>query len=360
MGKRTLRSLLKSKKVNKSFRQAFGHLLSKSQDLSKMSRPRISLPNFPKVTTRPDQEVQLIESGRQKDLFGRKVAAGEYKDQKIKHTQMHQDTSGKLTVGETSIKDYSQQSQRDTWAKKVSGAFGRSVMGMHIKTKSGPKAAALAGKLRSKFEENDEDYKQKMKEHEEKKKAIANDYHNRYSEWYKKIYELSNKDMSNLSNRQEYEQLLAQKPAKPKMPRAPTKKLKATALLTPEQAKARGQSVDSTVQHEAFHYLLNQVDKHYGPKAAKGVERELFNQFDPEALKAVSNYISSKGGYKPTSPKFAEEVLAWSRDILVNPSKRERFKAHIGEKADSHIKALKQGYEKAYRRAKQLKPEDFV
>lgn len=335
----------------------------KSEDIQKMSRPSITFPKFKGVSTRPDQEVQLLENTRQKELFGRKAAQASYPDKEARHTEAKYTSEGGFEFGEPTTKKVSYQKYRDKDAKRISGKFGRNTLGLHVPGEKGgnPKSAALAGKLRSKYEEGDEQHDSKIQDWKAKRSAIISEYNDSYRKWQKKAYELSNNVKNSYiedEHSKAYKKHLATRPPKPRMPRKPSKKLKSTSELSPEQAQLRGKTVDSTIHHEGLHHTITQIEDKYGPHTASKVKTKLLQQFDPEALNSVGTFISSKLGYKTKSPKFNEEILAHARDILTNPTKRNAYKKHVGEKADQYIKMLKQGHNRAYKVAKDLRPED--
>lgn len=324
-----------------------------SPALKKMSRPRITFPNLKQVSTRPDQDVQLVETGRQKDLYGRKVANAEYGNKQLKgKTRLH--GSSKIISNRSELVD--------VYGKRVASQFDRNVLGLNHPTPQGPKSAALAGKMRSKYEEGDEEYAQKVQAHKEKRNQIIRNYNQSYRDWQSKAYELSNRDLTNPDNKKAYEEHRALKPEKPKLPRAPSKKAKDTTQLSPEQAALRGRAVEGTVEHEGFHNLIDQIATHYGPNAAIKVKQKLIEQHHPEAIEAIGNFIVDTRRYKRNSPSFGEEILTHSRDLLVNPKKREEFKRYIKNEDlfNQHMKNIKIGHEKAYKVAQSIKPEDIT
>jgi hypothetical protein len=326
--------------------------------LEKMSRPKIGFPNFQKLNSRPDQQVQTIETGRQKDLYGRKVANASLKDaHNVPHTEMHQTSDGRFEIKSQSSKTVSQQKSRDKYSKQIAGTFDRNTLGLNASTKEGPKSAALAGKLRSKFEEGDDEYNAKLKAHTEKRNNIIKEHNSNVGAWREKAYQLGSK-VDEPGGREAYDAHVGSRPDKPKLPRKPSKPRKETSDLSLDQQKSRGRSVDATIHHEAFHHSMAEMENHYGKQVARNVHSGMLKQFHPEALQSVGGFISSKLGYKPKSPKFTEEILAHSRDILTNPAKRAKYKAYAGAKADEHIKQIKIGHQKAYEYAKNLKPED--
>lgn len=315
-----------------------------SKSLKKMSRPRISFPNLKEVTTRPDQEVQLIESGRQKDLYGHKVANAEWKDREV--------PKGKFRVSSSSKVMSSKPEAVSAEAKMVSGTFNRTTLGRNWSTKQGPKSAALAGKLRSKFEEGDAEDNQKMQAHKQKVVDSANKYKQDYEKWYQDLKQLpqgSTEYYNHVANRPKYTK-----------PRKPAKSLKATKDLSPEQMKLRGQTVEGTIEHEGFHHLIDQVERHYGKNAAIKIKQNLISHHNPETLSAIGNWIVDTRGYKADSPSFGEELLTHARDLLVNPKKRADFQKYIKDenKYKQHIKNLKQSHQKSYEWAQNVKPED--
>jgi GNAT superfamily N-acetyltransferase len=335
----------------------FKELLQDAEEiLQKMSRPVLNFPNFKKLNTRPDQEVRLVENNKQKDMYGHVLANAAIPDQAVRHSTFNTDT---MQSGPTEVRKQNNQPIRDKEAKKISGAFDRTTVGLNADTKQGPKSAALAGKLRSKFEEPDDAHSTKLKEHNEARNKMVTEYNEHYKTWYKKAYELSNK-LDEPGGREAYAHHVGLKPTKPKLPRKPSLKSKETTSLTPQQAIARNRSVDATIQHEAFHHTMDQFEHNYGAKAAHIVQMKMLEQYDPTALKAVGSYIANRLNYKPKSKHFAEEIMAHTRDILVNPKKRESFKQFVGEaNYDKYIKAMKISHNKAAQFTKNLKPEDL-
>ena len=324
--------------------------VKKSEELTKMSRPVVQLPHFTKVGTRNDQEVQPIETTRQKDMYGRKVANAELSNTKVT-------AKTRLSGSSTIISD--KQGLNNAYSKRISGKFDRNTLGLSADTGQGSKSAAITGALRSKFEDGDDDYKSKLAAHTEKRKAIISDHNTKRQEWRDKAYALSNK-ISEPGSHEAYNAHLNLRPEAPKLPRRPSKPKVDTKKLSPEQQSRRGRAVDSTIHHEAFHHTMAQVEHHYGKDAAKKVHQGLLSQFHPDTLASVGGFIHQKLGYKMSSPKFTEEVLAHSRDILVNPKKRESYSAYAGDKAAEHIKNLKVGHQKAVDYAKNLKPEHLA
>ena len=331
-----------------------------SDSLEKMSQPKIRFPNFPKVSTRPDQDVQVMTTPRQKKLFGRKVAQARNRDKVVPYTQMDQN----LKVVSEGTKLMSQQATRDKEAKYLEGLFSRNTLGLNAQVQPQKRsyAAAVGGQLQSKFEAPDDEHKEKMDAHREKRNQVVEDYNKRYMDWRYKADELSRKITNpkdeNDPGRKAYFEHMLQKPTKPKLPRQPSRKKVSTEDLSPAAQQIRGKQTDATVEHEALHNLMDQVEHHYGRQAARKIQGKLLEQFDMNALSKVGMFIADRMGYKPKSDHFNEEILAHARDILVNPRKREAFEKYAGQDARQHINSLKAGYKKALKWTKKVRPED--
>jgi len=325
--------------------------VAKSEQLEKMSRPAIKFPNFPKSGVRNDQEVQPIENTRQKEIYGHKVANASLAGREV---------SGKMRVAGTRTVVSDKQGLTEAYSKKIAGRFDRRTLGLSADTKHGPKSAAIQGALRSKYEENTggDEYAAKLAAHKEKRQAIITGHNQKVRDWRSKATELS-QNINQPGGREEYDAHYATRIEKPKLPRAPSKPKVATKGLSVEQQADRGRATDATVHHEAFHHTMANFEKHYGKEAAKRVHTGLLAQHNPDTLASVGGFISQKLGYKTKDPKFTEEILAHSRDILTNPAKRKKYKEYAGKDADQHIKNLKEGHQKAYEYAKKLKPEDL-
>jgi ribosomal protein S18 acetylase RimI-like enzyme len=340
---RTLRALKEPKKSNEKPEDWFG-----DSELSKMSRPRITFPNLKRITTRPDQEVQLIESGRQKDILGRKIVQSFLKDPKERQKIANLSPKQKEKV-------YADN------AKYHTAKFSNKTLGFMSPTPSGPISSTLAGKLRSKFEEGDEKDQAKLDAWKQKRAEIINNYHEAIEKWRQEGQNLTGEALS---------EHLKKRPQKPKLPRRPSKSLKATKDLPRDRMEARGRSLSATIEHEGFHHILDQIKNQYGPIAQQKVRDKLLEQHDPEAIKHLSAYVQHGLGYKPNS-FFNEELLAHARDILVNPKKRQNFKKFIqtsmygtlnfsDEDFTNLISKLKRGHQKAYQVAQNLKEEDLL
>lgn len=320
------------------------YYLAASEDMKKMSRPRITFPNLKDVNNRPDQEVQLIETGRQKDLFGRKAGLKAVKDH--------------LKNRPNSLRN--PQAAVDDQSKKISNKFDRSNLGLNVPGKDGSFSGALTGKARSKFEDGGEAHAQKISALKDKRQKDLEDWESRLKDWASKTDTLPKGSNA-------YWEHIANRPERPKKPRTPAKARIATKDLSPEQMKARGRAVDTTIEHEALHATLHQIHQKYGQEAYFKVRDKLLSAHSPETLKDVASFISEARGYKRSSPNFNEEVLTHSRDLLTEPKKRGHFKRFIEEKYkengpavfDQHIKNLKAGHQKAYETAQSLMPEDI-
>lgn len=322
--------------------------LIKAEVLTKMSRPKIAFPNFKKLSTRPDQEVQLLENARQKSIFGLKVA----------NTEMRHVQPGKVFRVAGSSKTHTKESGTKAYGERIANAFDRNTLGVNYNSEDGPKSASVAGKLRSKFEGGDEAHQAKLKAHVDTSNAMILAHNAKTQEWRSKAYDLSNK-VHEPGGKEAYDAHIGTRPEKLKLPRKPSAPKVDTVDLSPEAQALRGKAVDATIQHEGLHHSMAEMERHYGKAAARTVHEGMLQQFAPNALEAVGAFINKKLGYKTSSPKFTEEILAHSRDILVNPAKRNKFKEAVGaEKFDGIIKDLKIGHQKAYEYAKNLKPSD--
>ena len=110
-------------------------LLTKgSARLQKMSRPRIS---FPKLggDTRNDQNVQLIETPRQKEMFGRVASNQQIRD--------FEDKKGRK------LDDKSREFNNKKISSSVKRNFNGKVFGLNIPFENRTVSAAVAGKERS-------------------------------------------------------------------------------------------------------------------------------------------------------------------------------------------------------------------
>lgn len=333
----------------------------KTADMQKMSRPRITFPNFPEITNRPDQNVRTLENERQKKIYGRQVANAEFRDRDPNFKR-----PTRLAGGRKSIT--SKDQLIDEYGKRITGKFGRNVLGLSHNTPQGPKSAALAGKLRSKFEEGDEADQAKMDAHKAKVAEARQKYESDIKTWKEKADQLprgSTEYWAHIGSRPKY-----------KAPRRPAKSLKDTKELSPEKMALRGKTVDSTIEHEGFHDLMAHIENKYGPVASGKVVRDLISQHHPEAIEAVDSFVRHAMGYKRNAPRYNEELITHARDILVNPTKRERFKKFLADSVHGRalvsstnpdreavfkemISHLKRGHQKAYERAKQIKLADI-
>jgi hypothetical protein len=327
---------------------------SENFELEKMSRPRITFPNIPKTSTRPDQEVQILETPRQKAIYGRKVAQVAYPD--IVTTKVNPDGSKQEGY------KVNRQSVREKEGQKAANVLGNRYFGVSNRfadLRADPLSAAIAGELRSKFEEPDDDYKKKLEDHKSKRNQIVRDYNQKVQDWRSKAYELSNKIKDSPTAKLEYEDHVSKRPQKPRLPRTPSKPKVQTQNLSRDAMALRGKTTDSTVEHEGLHHIFAQIQRHHGEYYRKQAVNKLLGHFDNESLKHVADFVL-KRRYKRNSPTFGEEVLAHSRDILVNPKKRESFRQMVGhEKAKEIIKNLKIGHQKAYSWAKKATIEDL-
>ena len=334
-----------------------------ADELNKMSRPRITFPNLKDVSTRPDQEIQVTSTPRQKKLFGRKVANINIRDQKnVPYTQMLQHPDGRLEVVSETKKDISRQQDRSDLTQKIARQLGSRHHGEVRHTKLGPRGAAAAGDITSYAPERKEDeaYQNKVKEHVEKRNALVRDYNKKYIDWRNKGWQLSQEATKDPTKKLDFEQHMINKPEKPKLPRKPSKPKVKVSELSPESKMRRDRALGSTIEHEGFHYSLGQIANKYGAKAYSQVMNRLVGAHDPSAIALVSSFITKRMKYSKKSPSFKEELIAHARDILVNPIKRESFVKFIGDESAARdvINKLKAGHQKAYQIARDVRPED--
>jgi len=322
-------------------------------DLEKMSRPKLRFPNFG-TDPRAEQNVSLITSNRQKELYGRKIAAHAHPDQhNVPKTEVVRNPDGTMEVKDAGTTTVNNQKRRDRSATYASGVLGRRALGTNNEaTRSGTGEqksfqSALAGKMRSKFEDADESHIQAKKDVQAAKLATALKYYDDLKAW-----------RANSAGKS-YEEMLATKPVRGKNPRMPSKKLKDDKQLTPEAQIARGRDTDTTIEHEAAHGIFDTISHKYGPAASHAAKKKLVESFDPDTYKHVAAYTASRG-YKPSSDHFSEEVLNAARDILTSPKRRAAFAAKLGDKAPEVIKKLKQSWQKAYETSQKLTPADVT
>jgi hypothetical protein len=328
--------------------------------LQKMSRPRITFPNFPKVTTRPDQEVQPIETNRQRDIFSRKSIMPHF--QALAPVDFGLDPDSPKYSQRLKERKEVRDRYREGEIERVSESLDRKHLGVNINTPEGPKSAGLTGKRLASQIGLDTDYQQKLKEHNEKRNQIIRDYNQRYKDWINTYNERS-KGLPTGSPelRQLQDEMAALKPQKPKLPRAPAKRKDSIDMksLSPENYAMYGRIKDSVLEHEGFHHTMDQLSHKYGENVARQVLGKIIDAHDKDALRAVGKFISENYSYKPTSDHFDEEIIAHARDLLVNPRKRKIFEEYYGDKAKEYISKLKAGHERAVKVARTLKPEDF-
>jgi hypothetical protein len=328
--------------------------------LQKMSRPRITFPNFPKVTTRPDQEVQPIETNRQRDIFSRKAIMPHF--QAMSPVDFGLDPDSPKYPQRLKERKEARDRYREGEIKNISESLDRKHMGVNIDTPKGPKSTGLTGKRLASQIGLDTDYQQKLKEHNEKRNQIIRDYNQRYKDWVNTYNERS-KGLPTGSPelKQLQDEMAALKPQKPKLPRAPAKRKDSIDMksLSPENYAMYGRTNDMVLEHEGFHHTMDQLSHKYGKNVARKALDKIIDAHDKDALRAVGEFISENYSYKPTSDHFDEEVIAHARDLLVNPRKRKFFEEYYGDKAKDYISKLKAGHERAVKVARTLKPEDF-
>lgn len=313
-------------------------------ELQKMSKPHITFPNLKDVTTRPDQEVQLVETPRQKKIFARKIAEKEM--QASDPQKIVSPSHRKKAV------DF-QQKREERLLPKVGG--------IQVKTKLGPVAMANAGQQLQNIKgknaaQEAPEYKEAVENWRSKRNSVIRSYNDEYTQWRKNLRDIvaQASENPNRENAEKYNQILLAQPKKPKLPRKPPLRAPKITEMTPEQKLGQAKYLDAVRVHEGFHYLIDDISRKYGPKVRSDIISGLRNQFDPMVTNDVGGFIAKQYGYKPRKPSFGEETLAQIRDILTVPEKREKYLKYSGEEGPENIKKLKQGYQKAYEWAKKF------
>jgi predicted outer membrane protein len=360
-------------KVSRKLTAKDSDYFMKAEPLKK-TRPKMRFPHF-KTDPRAEQNVQLLTTGRQKDIFGRKVSAAEVSPQYEAYVRHNNPRAS-----EKAIQEHLTQ-QRKKVQSAASGAFDRTRLGVNYEV--GHPAympqrsyqSALGGALRSKFEDFDESYANKMVEHNKKRNEALIAYNAKVDTHNKKWREIRDKVRSFPWGSQERDQANReleehQKNApKFKAPRAPSKARIKTEKLTAPQQKLRGQTVESTIEHEALHGIFDKIGQKYGPAVALKARNHVLGAFDQDVLGHISDFIQGVG-YKAKSSHFNEELLTHARDLLVNPQKRKHFRESIARKFKDNplqgdkvyhttIAKLKKQWREAYNRSQSLKPEDL-
>lgn len=306
-------------------------------DLNKMSQPSLKFPKLG-VEGRQGDNVQVIETPRQKEIFARK-ATQEF---------LNPPQGPKYS-------DQVKNKTRPKEVKRITNALGTKYMGVNI----GSQASTLAGKEFSRFEEGDSDFKDKQKAHLEKRNQLIRDYNDQYRKWQEKAMSFKQEDFQDPAKKQEWFEHLKQKPQKPKLPRKPSKPKRGSDKLTNEEKIARGSQIDMVKEHEAMHRTFHLIDQKHGKGTRKKVVHNLLSQFEPETVNALWSWVAARG-YSEKSPHFTEELITHARDVLSSPKQRESFKKYLQrqgasqESVDNHVKHLKIGWKKANHYAKHL------
>jgi hypothetical protein len=114
-------------------------------------------------------------------------------------------------------------------------------------------------------------------------------------------------------------------------------------------------------QHEGAHYLFKEVQHKLGPEARSNLLKELTKEMNPDDQWRVFNFLTNVKRYKSKSPSINEEILNWSRDILVNPDVRRQFVEHHKNVPEKElISSLKSSWKKVHKRAKNITIDDLV
>ena len=324
---------------------------SETASLQKMSRPRLKFPGLG-IDPRPDANVRILDTPRQKKIYGRVTANAKFPDQKnVPHHELTLNRDASHT-SKTTYKDFSNQAARDKEAKKVASMMGTKAAGLSFQTnKRNPGQsfeAAVGGKDTIKFKNHEnEDYKkllaQKVAEHNE-----------RYKVWHDKYKELVNGPRT--PERQEAILNIHNERPKFAKPRKPPARALSNKDATPEQRTQRSRSVDTTTEHEAAHRTFRQIENKYGRKYADDLKEKILNQFPEESRKALFDWARSRK-YSPKDKHFKEEMITHARDLLTDPKARVGFEKLHGQKTAEHIKNIKAGWEKAVKLAREAKAD---
>lgn len=338
--------------------------------LEKMSRPRITLPHFKDLPTRPDQNIQGIATPNQKKIFARKIAQAIYPDAQTKKTNVSYSPETKeFNVSEPQQVKVSRQSDRDRQASAVMRDTGKKHFGAVYHGKNYTIGGTTEGAMYSPDLDRNDEYVEAVKQHTQKRNQMVRDYNDQYRAWQSKGWDLSrqhsaeNDEAKKFALQTELEEHIKNKPQKPKLPRKPALKSKPVdeKKISLEDYKKRGKGILAVREHEGLHYLLNQVSKKYGGQAYRQTMDHLLSHHDQSALNYIKGFITQVYKYKPGSSGFGEELLAHSRDILVNPKKRGYFVDYLKTKGETKpelvVQALKRGHQNVYNAAQNLKPE---
>jgi hypothetical protein len=367
----SLHERINSRATNKS-----EYFSNKLAPLAKMSRPVLRFPKLG-VDPRSEQNVQQIETGKQAEMYGRKITAHAIPDTTKPNVGYKLDNWDNLVPHDLPPTKQSLQPQRNKEAKRLAGKFGSRVLGTNVQSTTSdttrkPKSfqAALGGKLRSKYESFDDTHADRMQEHFTKKRDALRQHSQNLDNWWSSRPTRAAVHAANPDSATPEMDLInatnAHRKEKPKRPvvRAPSKKRIATNKLTPDQQALRGKTVDSTIEHEAAHGVFDQIEQKHGKQAMFKARKHILDAFDHDSYSTLSRFIISRN-YNPKSESFPEEILTHARDILVNPTKRTDFMNKLPatmtpEQKQMVVSKIKKQWEEAYRRSQNLKPEDIV
>lgn len=345
-----------------------GLVTAKSEDgvpeLDK-GQPTVRFPQFKDISTRPDQEVHIVKDKKSTSSFMKKyLNAAKNSRKSPQHQAAYQKSAfrahKKLTSGQAAGLNFNANGGNENPMSVVSAPELRNASGNFNsfgKPLNHPKLNA--------YKEKDRNFADHV--------INANKEN---AEQYKKYGETKDP-----ADRMKYKIMIAAA-KKVKPPRAvkvslddykkeidkQRKKGSADPKLI-DDVRRMGNAQDRTVEHESLHHMLSTMEKKHGPKFRNQIVSQLLSQHAPEDIQDVAEYVKSKG-YKPRSPHFNEEILAHSRDVLING---DGFKAHIKatkgrgmsdeEKenyARKRINSIKKGHQRTVAYASKLKPEDVV
>lgn len=345
-----------------------GLVTAKSEDgapeLDK-GQPTVRFPQFKDVSTRPDQEVHIVKDKKEASSFMKKYlnAAKDSRKSPTKQAAYQKQALGahkKLTTGQTAGLNFN--------------TFAGNEKPMSVAT--APELRNASGNFNSFGKPLNHPKLNSYKEKDQKFADHVVNANKENAEQYKKYVETKDP-----ADRMKYKIMIAAA-KKVKSPRAVKVSLDDYKKEIDKQRKKgqvdrkliddvrrMGNAQDRTVEHESLHQMLSGMEKKNGPKFRNQIVSQLLSQHNPEDIQAIAEYVQAKG-YKPRTPSFNEEVLAHSRDVLING---DAFKSHLKatkgrgmsdeEKenyARKRINSIKKGHQKVVAYASKLKPEDVV
>ena len=277
-----------------------------ASELAKMSQPTIRFPKVKNLPTRPDQDVQLIEKPRDKEIHGRKVFNEEY-SQPI-----------------------------------VSGHLKRIAPHYMPGSQSFANEAAKLG-----LKPNDMDMDQSRQVMDQ----IARNKFDQAKEKAIKAYKSKMGRVAGAAFLPEKSSRRGGKPLPYVMGGKYSKK---------DVAGKTDTDTHKTIEHEAVHSILHELRNKYGNAAYHKTIQHLLSHIPASTRNRVEDFIVGRG-YKRRDSHFPEEVLTHARDILVTPQHRSSLERMIGnpEEYKQHMGALKSSWKKIHQASQNLTPEQL-